>query len=235
MLILYEGTPGSGKSYHATLLVHRATKRRTNVIANFVIKLPEAQSRRFYYRPTAGMTVKYLRDFATQHHADPDGKIRKESQTILMIDEAAILFNCREFNRKDRSDWLVFFSQHRKLGFDIILITQMDRSLDRQVRGNIELRYIHRKLTNFGLKGWFLRIITMKSFICIHEWYTVKEKINHEYFGIKRKIAESYDTFSMFDEEADEENVRLPIEEEKKITLPEERSEQNAINNTPNT
>ena len=134
-----------------------------------------------------------------------------------MIDEASIIFNSREFNRKDRQDWIVFFSQHRKLGFDIILITQMDRSIDRQIRGVIEYNYIHRKITNFGFKGWVIKLLTGgKSFVCIRRWYLVGGKdgiVGRDYFGIKKKIASTYDTFSMFSAEEEAESVKLPSEE----------------------
>ena len=48
--------------------------------------------------------------------------------------------NCRDFGRKDRNAWVTFFSQHRKLGFNIILITQSDRMLDKQIRSLVEDR-----------------------------------------------------------------------------------------------
>jgi len=217
-VIIYTGTPGSGKSYHATALVHRATKKKVNVIANFVIDLPEEQKARFTYMPTEKMTpaafLKYSRE---EHDKDATGRITRESQTIIMIDEASILFNSREFNRKDRQDWIVFFSQHRKFGFDIILITQMDRSIDRQIRGVIEYNHIHRKITNFGLKGYIIKLLTGgKSFVCIKRWYLISGKdgiVGKEYFGIKKKIASTYDTFSMFSVTDDAENIKLLGEE----------------------
>lgn len=202
MVILYAGTPGSGKSYHATRLVHKATKRGVNIIANFVIKLQnKEQKSHFYYVPTKHITVDYLINFSKTVH-----KPNKESQTVLMIDEASILFNNRDFGRSDRMDWIKFFAQHRKLGFDVILITQMDRSLDRQIRGVIEYQYLHRKLSNFGFKGFVIKFLTRAQFICIHQWYSCnKEKVGCEYFRINKKIAGSYDTFSMFDENKEKE------------------------------
>ena len=194
MVILYTGTPGSGKSYHATDIVHTATKRKINVIANFVINLKEKQQPYFYFIDNKQLTVKNLLAFSKEHH-----KLDKESQTIIIIDEAATIFNTRDDKRKDRNEWIKFFSQHRKLGFDIILIAQNDRMLDRQVRANIELHYIHRKLTNFGIKGFIIRFLLHKNFVCVHQWYTIKERIGAEYFGIKKRIASSYDTFSLFD------------------------------------
>lgn len=195
MVILYSGTPGSGKSYHATKRVHDMTKVGKYVIANFFVTLPPRQASRFFYIPTEQITIDYLIQFSKDLH-----QLGRESQTLLLIDEASIIFNSRDYGRKDRSDWLKFFSQHRKLGFDIILITQQDRSLDRQIRGQIEYNYIHRKLTNFGLKGWIICFITHKQFVCVHVWYPIKERVGCEYFRIKKKIADSYDTFSMFDD-----------------------------------
>ncbi len=195
MVILYSGTPGSGKSYHATKRVHDMTKIGVFVIANFSVKLPPEQAAFFFFVPIEKLTVNYLINFSKEHHQKG-----RESQTLILIDEAAIIFNSRDYGRKDRSDWLKFFSQHRKLGFDVILITQQDRSLDRQIRGQIEYNYIHRKLSNFGFKGWIIRVLTHKQFVCVHIWYPIKERLDCEYFRIKKKIADSYDTFSMFDD-----------------------------------
>lgn len=200
MVLLYSGTPGSGKSYHATKRVHDMTKKGMFVIANFSVILPPAQAQRFFFVPTEELTVEFLLNFHIEHL-----KQGKESQCLILIDEAAVLFNSRDYGRKDRSDWLKFFAQHRKLGYDVILITQQDRSLDRQIRGVIEYNYIHRKLTNFGLKGWIIRFITHKQFVCIHIWYPIKERLDCEYFRINKKIANSYDTFSLFNTSKEEE------------------------------
>lgn len=194
MIIVYTGTPGSGKSYHATRQVHNCTKHGVYVIANFGVNLPKQDMQeRFFYCPTSKLTVDYLLDFQKQHH-----KPRKESQTVVLIDECSLIFNSRDYSRADRMKWINFFAQHRHLGFDFILITQQDRMIDRQIRGFIELEYVHRKLTNFGLKGWIMRFILHKQFICVHKWYSIKERIDCEFFSIKKKIASSYDTFSMF-------------------------------------
>ena len=57
---------------------------------------------------------------------------------MVIIDECQIIFNCRDFGRKDRGAWVTLFSQHRKLGFNFILITQNDRMLDKQIRALVE-------------------------------------------------------------------------------------------------
>ena len=193
MIILYTGTPGSGKSYHATDLVWHLTRKKINVIANFVINLPEKRQPYFYFMDSKIIRVDKLLDFSKEHH-----KINKEGQTCIIIDEAGTMFNANSSTEKGREKWIKFFSQHRKLGFDIILIAQNDRMLDRQVRANIEYQYIHRKLTNFGFKGFIIMLIMRRNFLCIRQWYTIKEKIGCDYFRIRKKVADSYDTFSLF-------------------------------------
>ena len=195
MMILYTGTPGSGKSYHATSQVWNLTGKHINVIANFVINLPEKRQPYFYYMDNEHITVKKLIEFSKEHH-----KPNREGQTCIIIDEAGIMFNAKTSTDKKRDAWVKFFSQHRKFGFDIILISQNDRMVDRQVRAQIEYQYLHRKLSNFGIKGFFIKLLKGGAgFVCIHQWYTVKEKVGVDYFHIRRKIAASYDTFGLFD------------------------------------
>ena len=67
------------------------------------------------------MTAKRLVEYALEHH-----KIGVEGQTMVIIDECQIIFNCRDFGRKDRGAWVTLFSQHRKLnnyGFGGLLIS----------------------------------------------------------------------------------------------------------------
>lgn len=195
MIILYTGTPGSGKSYHATSQVWNLTKKHINVIANFMINLPEKQQPYFYFMDNKQIKTRKLIEFAKEHH-----KENREGQTCIILDEAGIMFNSKTSSDKQRDDWIKFFSQHRKFGFDIIMIAQNDRMLDRQVRAQIEYQYLHRKLQNFGLKGFVVRILKGGAgFICVHQWYTVKEKIGVDYFRIRKRVASSYDTFGLFD------------------------------------
>lgn len=194
MVILYTGTPGSGKSYHATDLVWHLTKKKINVIANFVINLPDKLQPYFYFLDNKQFRVSKLLEFSKEHHEE-----NREGQTCIIIDEAATMFNVNNSSDKKMESWIKFFSQHRKLGYDIILIAQNDRMLDRQVRANIEYHYIHRKLSNFGIKGFIIKILLHRDFVCVHQWYTIKERLGADYFRIKKKIAASYDTFSLFD------------------------------------
>lgn len=210
MVTLYTGTPGSGKSLHLIDLILRVLKDKDRtVICNFPIvftekELKKGYDKRFYYMTNDEITVNALIEFAIDHE---HFQKRKESQCLVIIDEAGGRYNPRDYNNKDRSSWIDFFSQHRKAGFDFILVAQQDRMIDRQIRGFVETEKMHRKLNNFG-PFW---ILPFPVFVAIEHWYTAKARVGAEYFLFKKKTAERYDSFKMF------EGFKMPAHLLKKI------------------
>lgn len=197
MIWLYTGTPGSGKSYHVCCDVIQKLKRGGNVIANFpvnenVIKRCKGRST---YIDNQDLTPKYLIDYAMQHH-----EFGKENQTLVVIDECQIMFNAREFGRKDRREWVTFFSQHRKLGYNVILITQADKMLDKQIRALCETEIKHRKMNNYGFAGMVFSLFCGGTvFIAIEYWYGGnKMKISQQLIKYKKRNAAVYDSYRMF-------------------------------------
>lgn len=189
MIWLYSGTPGSGKSYHAVRdIVFRLKKRKgfNNVIANFLINFP---SKNFFYWSNSDMKVEAFYMYAARHH-----KIGIEGQTLVVIDEAQIIFNSRNWNTNsnERMRWIEFFSQHRKLGFNFILIAQFDRMLDRQIRCLIEYEVAHLKVNNY------FRIIPITTFLAVQRWYGQKLKVGVEYIFYRKSVANYYDTMALF-------------------------------------
>src|SRR5262245_10926836 len=136
MIYLYSGTPGSGKSLHTAKDIVSKLKRGDSVIANFPVDLDYIRSTplkrvlqkviklfklkkdlkgkfersigNYEYKDNPELTVKYLVQYAKKNH-----KHGKEGQTLLIIDECSILFNPRDFQRKDRDTWIKFFQHHR--------------------------------------------------------------------------------------------------------------------------
>lgn len=193
MITLFSGTPGSGKSLHSIKKIIFALQHGRNVISNFPIKDNEVKKKKgkFYYKDNEELTINFLYDFARSNHVRG-----KEKQTLLVIDEAQTKFNPREFRAKDRLTWCQFFSQHRKLGYDVLLISQNDRLLDRQIRVNIEYETRHRKVNNFGTIG---ALFPVSAFACIDRWYGVNERLGSEIMFYKKKISDLYDSYAIFD------------------------------------
>lgn len=196
MIYLYTGTPGSGKSYHATLDVYKKLNKKNRkyvdrVISNYYLNLSKDN---FIYLDNSEITTKFLYSFAVQNH-----KIGLENQTLLVIDEAQILFNSRDWNSsrkgENRMDWIKFFSQHRKFGYNIILIAQNDRMIDRQIRALVEYEVAHMKINNY------FRIIPITVFLAVNRWYGQKMKLSSEMFLYRKKIAALYNSYEFFDDE----------------------------------
>ena len=215
MIEIYTGFVGSGKSYHATKCgIEIADSPFGNrwVIANFPI-LPK---RKFFSR------VPFFKRFVKQPFNKPRwiykkndelspeflvnlsyemGFHKKEGSCLLIIDEAGIMFNSRDWNvkPKERKEWIQFFSQSRKLGYDVIFIAQDARMIDRQIRALVEYEVQHKKLNNLGFLGiipifWFCSV-----FACVSFWNGIRTMRGSLELCIFRKsIANRYDTKALF-------------------------------------
>lgn len=197
MISLYSGTPGSGKSLYASYEIIRLLKNKRNVIANFPIDLSYFGKKKigsFLYVDNFSLTVNYLIDYAKSHH-----KPNAEHQTTIFIDECSVKFNSRDFARKDRMDWIIFFQQHRKLGFDVVLITQNDRMIDRQIRGFIETEYKYRSIKNYNSLGFFASFFAGGLFCQVEYWYCTNLRCGSRWFRYDKKKAKIYDTYKIFE------------------------------------
>lgn len=194
---MFTGTPGSGKSLDMARFIFSFNRQKKPVICNFEIdekklKYPDL----FFFVDNIDLTVDYLVDFAKNYYKD--GKV-KESSIILVVDECQMMFNSRDWSKPDRQAWNKFFQIHRHYGFDIYLVTQFDSMIDKQIRSLVEYNYIHRKVKNFGLKGYFLSFLFLAPslFVSIKYWYPMKEKISSEFFRGRKKLYSLYDTFDL--------------------------------------
>lgn len=195
MIALYSGTPGSGKSFHTCDDIYCALRwQGKNVIANFPINLKSIKKQKgiFLYKTNDELNVRFLVDFARQYH-----KPYKENQTLLVIDEAGIKFNARRWADKDRLDWLNFFSQHRKLGYNIILVAQSDLMLDKQIRSFIEVNHVHRRMASNGKVGALLS--PLFTFCDIRYFYGLNLRLGVDFLRYRKNIGNLYDTFMMFE------------------------------------
>lgn len=212
MIFLYTGTPGSGKSLHMAKDIIERLKKGSNVIGNFPIfddifykkyfnfrkvngswfrKVKDETMGNYLYIPNEKINVMDLVKYAKKNHTHG-----REAQTLLCIDECQILFNCREYYNPSRMDWINFFIHHRKLGYNIILIAQHDKLIDKQIRVLVETEIVHRRVNNYKL-GVFIRF---PLFIAIEKWKVNNLKVQSEFF-VYRKIygAKFYDSYRIFE------------------------------------
>lgn len=200
MISLYAGTPGSGKSLHSSKDIISRLKRKRVTIGNFSVNRNVVKRRKGFFITVENhrLTPERLMEFSRRYSAHL-GRRLHEGELLLIIDEAQLLFNSRDYGSKERRSWLSFFTQHRKFGYDVVLVAQFDRMLDRQVRCLIEYEFMHRKVSNFGFIGTVLGLLTGGNFfVSIKRWYPIHEKVESEFFFGTNSMFRLYDTYNEF-------------------------------------
>lgn len=200
---LYSGTPGSGKSLHAARRIITTLKAGKTIIANFPINMDYFKNKhtgnrpkklgKFEYVQNQDLTVPFLKRYSRDNL-----KHFRESQCLVVIDECAVIFNPRTA-KEDRQEWVTFLTQHRKYGYDLLLISQSDCLIDRQIRPMIETEYKHRALSNYGIWGWVLSLVIGKWFWVNSYWYGCRMRLGSDVFRFNKKEAKIYDSFRLFD------------------------------------
>ena len=156
MIYFYSGRPGSGKSLHCAKMIDKYHRKGKNVICNFEVnqnfwKHKRCKKNKFLNDygiiqelTNEELTIDFLMDFANKNHKrNKRGQII-EKQTLLIIDECQTMFNSRSWNQRGRSEWVIFFTQHRKFGYTVILVSQHKDLIDKQIRHIFQHDYEHR-------------------------------------------------------------------------------------------
>lgn len=109
-----------------------------------------------------------------------------EDQTLLVLDECQELFNSRSWNRSDRLEWCSFFRQHGKYGYDVYLISQDDKVIDKQIRSILQYEWEHRYVKRmYGIKG-------------------KESKIQSKFFQGQQRYYTFYDSYKTFTRDTSE-------------------------------
>lgn len=200
-IVLYSGTPGSGKSLHAAKTIIDWFKSGKPVISNFDLDISKYPKALHTHIDDDDLTPDFLVNFSREYFKNQKLTKKDEDTILLVIDECQLMFNSREYQKKDRKIWIKFFSTHRHLGYHVILIAQMDKMLDKQIRGVIEYEYIHRKLSNFGKAGKLLTVaLAGELFTSVQMWYPLKLKVGTQMFRAKKRYFSIYDSYASFGE-----------------------------------
>lgn len=193
---LLSGTPGSGKSLHAVSDGLDWLKLGRNLITNFPLDWHKRLKKikgDYQFWKNSDITPVHLIDYAKEHH-----KKSEKAQTLLIIDEASMMFNARDFGRKDRMEWINFLANHRHFNFEIILIAQNDKMLDKQIRGLIEYDIKHRSLSNFNFITLLISKLFGGLFFCVSYWYPIRQCNGKSIIRLNKSKARCYDTMALF-------------------------------------
>lgn len=203
MMSIYDGTPGTGKSLHVVDDIRSYLSRGCNVICNFDFRydlMGKKCKGEFIKRENRELAFPdFVMKYGKEHNVNKDGSVIM-GHTLLVIDEAQNLFDARQWNCSGRREWNEFFAVHRHYGYDIILITQNLKSLDKRIQANAEFEVLHRNMKNYKFLGFILSLFFFGHlFVWVKRYLSTKDKVASKWFiGNKRKFR-YYDSFILFD------------------------------------
>lgn len=204
MIVLYSGTPGSGKSLHvASDIKYWLHKKRAPVIANFDFSADSCRPKGngCYLQVSNSQLHPWLLEYFSEEYRKYRGWERVPEEHILfVVDEAQLVWNSREWQARGREGWVSFFTQHRKLGYHIIMITQFQGMLDKQIRTVLEYEYMHRKVANIGMGGKVFNFVAGGQLhVCSKIYVPLKLNVGTEWFKGNRTLYKLYDSYTRFD------------------------------------
>lgn len=201
MIEALTGLPGSGKSLDSAKRIRAALRGKRWVVSNFDFNVSKCKHpEHFIFLPNDKLTPEALIDISTKIGG------KGENRILLVVDECAVLWNSR--NWKNNAAFVDFFAIHRKLGYNVLLICQDLKTLDKQIRALVEIETMHRNFLQFGALGWWVKILVGRPVVfCISYWAPLclhgkcKAAIAERSLLLGSKsLYQLYDTFNTFRE-----------------------------------
>ncbi len=138
-----------------------------------------------------------------------DKNCQREGRGLMILDEAHEWLNARmwdidhsgqKLSREDsvqnRLKVVKFFALHRKLGWDVDLVTQSEKRLDNQVRDNFEYHTHLKNMRKFKIWG-VLPIVPFNWFWAITDWHASGgERVGIKSYLLVKRVADQYDTMA---------------------------------------
>lgn len=213
----YTGTPGSGKSYHALETIMEYLEKGLHVIANFPLNfLPKMIEKgwadRYMYIPDEflmgenGMAILWQISYEKifdegyllyENHEKVHRFFgRGESLCLVVIDEAGNYFPPDESTNPVQKKWKLFFRQHRKMGYDFILVSQGTNDINKSIRSCVEYEIAHRKANRVAPFKW----LPWTLFYYVRYWTADRKRqlLGSESSIYVKRFAALYDTHKMF-------------------------------------
>jgi len=179
MISLVTGTLGSGKTYWSVRKIEESLRAGKSVATNvrlvddFAERIAARSPRCWFSKTRRERYVARLRRY--YFYSDDLDELfavrlagRGEGRGVMVLDEAHGWMNSRLWNDNRRLEIVRFFTQARKLGWHVFLITQNENSIDRQVRILFEYLIRLRNMKRLKLAG--IPVLPMNLFLAIHQW-----------------------------------------------------------------
>lgn len=226
MIELYSGTPGSGKSLHTAheirlwLLAGKRVISTMNIDTDLVFvnglqrwyinhfkKKPkkikkDPRSDRFVFVPIEEITPDFLYNYAAKYHV-----FGKEHQTIVFLDECVAIFSPTALAEdkngiKKWNAWDDFFRKHRHVGFDVVLIPQSKRLIQRKVLEYCEFETKHYNRKNQGFLGWLFSLFVGGSLFSWSKCWrgTGNKPFEQGFYTYKPLYGLMYNSYCMFND-----------------------------------
>lgn len=168
------------------------------VIANFDINRSMFKDdKSFHLVENDVLEPEWLEEFAKEYWIS---KPVREGAIKLYIDECSLIFSARDWGMANRRAWIRFFQLHRKLGYDVYLITQMDTMIDKNIRGLVEYEVKHRQLNKVGWVGALASVLFLGHPVtcAVTYWYGQKMRLSAQWLIGRKKWFRLYDTYKIF-------------------------------------
>lgn len=209
MIALVTGTPGAGKSYYAVRQAVEALEQGKVVVTNFqmqadwIERVVQHHPRRwlFPWRKTKMIDQRRrlhyeVRDMSELCRVRIEGE--GEGRAVAVLDEAHRWLNSRLWSDDGRIEAVEWFTLHRKLGFDVYLITQDPKNLDKQIRDLPEYEIRLKNLKRLRILG--LPIIPFNLFLAVWSWSgyrgTMPKPVKREIYRLSWR-AKLYDSMGI--------------------------------------
>lgn len=149
MIIVFEGTPGSGKSYEAVVRILDNLRKGREVF----VYLDGMDNKSC--RELIGVFSDLYGKLDDRLHCIEPAEIptffdNLPAGAFIVLDEVHKWFGAREWNTTKNKRFADYCSTHRHHGHDILLITQDINGLDSAVRRLVEWTYRYRKINFLG-------------------------------------------------------------------------------------
>ena len=224
----FTGTPGSGKSWHALEMIMDTLYSGKHVIANFPLNFTDKMIKqgiheRFMFVPdeflmgSKGMSFLYhvsAEEVFSENSLlvkQPRFLDQGESLCLVVIDEAGNYFPPDESSSYVQKNWQLFFRQHRKLGYDFLLVSQGNSDINRTIRSCVEYEIAHRKANRVAPFKW----LPWTIFFYVRYWTADRKRqlLGSESSIYVKRYAQLYNThklFGNFEERMDFDNTYIP-------------------------